>query len=182
MQTGYKVCDAMTEQPVTVPPSTLLDAAAKTMATQHVGALVVRDATGILGMITEQDLVRKAIAPGLNVASTPVKAIMSTKLQTISPEADVFEALVMMRDYNIRHLPVMDGTQFVGLLTLKDVLKIQPQLFELLVDTIELREAERKPINRVIPNEGICEECGEYTEALRDIKGTLVCPVCQQTL
>lgn len=180
MQTGYKVCDAMTEQPIAVSPSTALDAAAKTMAEHHVGALLVKDANGMLGVVTEQDFVRKAIAPGLDVAATPVSIIMATTLQTISPEADIFDALVMMRDYNIRHLPVMDGEQFVGLLTLKDVLKIQPQLFELLVDTIELREAERKPINRIIPSEGICEECGEYTEALRDVKGTMVCPGCQQ--
>ena len=132
-----------------------------------------------MGILTEQDFVRKAIAPGLNVSATPVRAIMANTLKTISPEQDIFEALILMRDYNIRHLPVLDGKQFVGLLTAKDVLKIQPQLFELLVDTIELREAERKPINRVIPGEGICEECGEYTEALRDVKGTLVCPNCQ---
>ena|SRR3989344_3026010 len=179
METGYKVCDAMTEQPITIAPSTALDSAARSMAEHHVGALIVKDASGMLGVVTEQDLVRKAIAPGLNVSATPVKAIMATQLRSISPEADIFEALIMMRDYNIRHLPVMDNNQFVGLLTLKDVLKIQPQLFELLVDTIELREAERKPINRIVPNEGICEECGEYTEALRDMKGSMVCPSCQ---
>lgn len=179
MQTGYKVCDAMTEQPIAVAPSTALDVAARTMAEHHVGALVVKDANGMLGIVTEQDFVRKAIAPGLNVAGTPVKSIMANTIQTIGPDADIFDALIMMRDYNVRHLPVMNEKQFVGLLTLKDVLKIQPQLFELLVDTIELREAERKPINRIIPSEGICEECGEYTEALRDMKGTMVCPGCQ---
>lgn len=179
METGYKVCDAMTEQPITVPPSTLLDRAAQIMAEHHVGALVVKDASGMLGIVTEQDFVRKAIAPGLNVAQTPVKSIMVTNLHTISPEADVFEALIAMRDFNIRHLLVMHEKQFVGLLTLKDILKIQPQLFELLVDKIELREAERKPINRVAPDEGICEQCGEYTDALRDIKGSMVCPNCR---
>jgi signal-transduction protein with cAMP-binding, CBS, and nucleotidyltransferase domain len=50
----------------------------------------------------------------------------------------------MMSDLNIRHLPVVEDDRMVGLLTLKDILKIQPQLFEILVDKFEIREQDRK--------------------------------------
>ena len=146
MKTGFKVCDAMTTSPVMVAPSTNLEECAKIMEKNHVGALVVGQHKILQGIVTEQDIVRKAVAHSLKAKETTVESIMETQVQTIDPAADIFDALVAMRDRNIRHLPVVDGKEMVGLLTLKDVLKIQPQLFELLVEKFELREAERKPI------------------------------------
>ncbi|MBW2970751.1 CBS domain-containing protein [Candidatus Woesearchaeota archaeon] len=58
----------------------------------------------------------------------------------------MYDSLVLMRDYNIRHLPVVHKKELVGYLTIKDILKIEPQLFELIVEKFELREEHRKPI------------------------------------
>ena len=90
----------------------------------------------------------------------------------------MFEALIRMRDLNIRHLPVVDDKKLIGLLTLKDVLKIEPQLFELLVEKFELREEGRKPLNKREPNEGICQTCGEYAGELKTKDGVMVCSSC----
>ena len=93
---------------------------------------------------------------------------------------DIYDALVKMRDNNIRHLPVVENNEMVWLLTIKDILKIEPQLFELIVEKFELREESRKPINRIIPTEGICQECGEYSEKVNEIKGTILCENCSK--
>ncbi|MBI1969838.1 CBS domain-containing protein [Candidatus Woesearchaeota archaeon] len=178
MKTGYKVCDAMTEQPISIPSDTTLEECARIMAQHHVGALVVKGGEGLTGIVTEQDIVRKAVATSLNTSEIAVEEIMERDIETIAPDMDVFDALVKMRDLNIRHLPVVDNNKMVGLLTLKDILKIQPQLFELLVEKFELREAERKPINRISPKEGICQECGNYAEHLKLRKGVMVCGEC----
>ncbi len=146
MKTGFKVCDAMTTSPIMVSPSTHLEDCAKMMEQNHVGALVVGQNKALQGIITEQDIVRKAVAHSMRMKETPVKLIMEQNVQTIDPATDIFDALMKMRDMNIRHLPVMDNKDMVGLLTLKDVLKIQPQLFELLVEKFELREQGRKPV------------------------------------
>lgn len=69
---------------------------------------------------------------------------MEKDFPTIGPEKDIYDAIVLMRDKNVRHLPVMSKSTMVGFLTGKDVLKFQPQLFEVLADRIELREIERK--------------------------------------
>ncbi|MFQ5475308.1 MAG: cyclic nucleotide-binding/CBS domain-containing protein, partial [Candidatus Nanoarchaeia archaeon] len=99
----------------------------------------------IVGLVTEQDIVRKSVASGLNCTRTPLKAVMSTDLHTISPDRDIFEALTLMSEKNVRHVPVTDKKGgLVGYITGKDILKLQPQLFEILVDKIELREQERK--------------------------------------
>ena len=146
VSTGFTVADAMTHEPVTISPNKTLRDAAKMMAEQHVGALLVKEGEQIVGILTEQDMVRKGIALSGNTALKKVKEAMETDIVTTSPDEDIFEALRIMRDYNFRHLPVMHQGKFVGLVTLKDILKIEPDLYEILVEKIELREAERKPV------------------------------------
>ena len=85
-----------------------------------------------------------------------------------------------MRDNNIRHLPVVENNEMVGLLTIKDILKIEPDLFDLIVEKFELKEENRKPINRIIPTEGICQECGEYSEKVKELNDTILCENCSR--
>ncbi len=178
MKTGYKVYDCMTTKPISVSSEASLEECAKVMSQNHVGALVVKDNHESKGLITEQDIVRNVIAKGINPLTKNVKDFMETKLLTIGPNEDIYDALIKMRDSNIRHLPVVDNGKMVGLLTLKDVLKIEPQLFELVVEKFELREATRKPIDRIVSNEGICQGCGAYAEDVEKVKGALLCEKC----
>ncbi len=178
MKTGFKVSDAMTEQPITISPSLTLKEAALLMKKKHVGALIIKKKKKVLGIMTEQDMVRKAIAKGKG-PKTKVEDLMDPNITTIESHLDIFEALKVMRDLNIRHLPVVKGNNMVGLLTLKDVLKIQPDLFDLLVDKFELREEERKPIYNIGEKEGICNTCGEYAQKLYSKQGALICKSCR---
>jgi CBS domain-containing protein len=180
MNTGYKVCDAMTRQPISVLPETNIMECSKVMAKNHVGALLITKEKALLGIITEQDVVRNAVAKGIDCAKSPVKTIMVKKLISVSPAADVYEALVKMRDANIRHLPVIDGKKLIGLLTIKDILKIQPQLFDLVVDRFELREEENKPVRE--RTEMVCQICGNFEEKLYPVKGMLVCRECKKSI
>ena len=178
MKTGYKVVDAMTINPISVNADTTLLECARIMSEKHVGTVVVKDWNS-LGILTEQDIVRKAVANGANV-NEKVKDFMETKLITISPDMDIYDALIKMRDNNITHLPVVKNNEMVGLLTIKDILKIEPELFDLIVEKFELREESRKPINRIIPAEGICQECGEYSEKVKEINGIILCDNCSK--
>jgi len=177
MKTGYNVADAMTINPISITPDITLLECAKVMSEKHVGTVVIKDNEHSLGILAEQDIVRKAVAAGVNM-NEKVKTFMETKLITISPDADIYDALIKMRDNNIRHLPVIENNKMVGLLTIKDILKIEPELFDLIVEKFELREESRKPINRVIPTEGICQTCGEYSENVNEIDGTILCENC----
>lgn len=178
MKTGYKVYDCMTTKPVSITSDTSLEECSRIMAKNHVGALVIKDNHTSKGLITEQDIVRKAIAKGINPLTKKVSDFMETKLITISPKDDIYDALIKMRDSNVRHLPVVEDSKMIGLLTIKDVLKVEPQLFELLVDKFEIKEESRKPINRIIQDEGICQGCGAYAEDIRKIKGSRFCERC----
>jgi CBS domain-containing protein len=182
MKTGYKVGDAMTMHPVTIRKETTLLECAKIMSEKHVGSLLIEEKDKVVGIITEQDMVRKGMAELLDPVKTQVSKIMEIELFTIAPDKDIYDALILMRDYNIRHLPVVDKGKFVGFLTIKDVLKIQPQLFEIIVEKFELREEARKPIFGGETTEGNCEVCGNYSDLLEDVDGQKVCPACKDTL
>jgi len=177
MKTGYKVCDAMTEQPLMVDKNVSLVECSKIMADNRVGSLLINDKNKLF-IITEFDIVRKAVAQAMDMKKTKVADVMSRIEYVIEPEKDIFEALQMMKDFNLRHLPVVDKDQMVGLLTQKDILKIEPQLFDLLVDKIELREEERKPTKQAREKEGVCNICGNYAINLTEKDGVLVCDEC----
>ena len=181
METGLKVGDAMTVKPVTIKPDVSLKKCADIMAKKHVGSVIVEEKGEIVGVLSEQDIVRKAVAKGV-AGRKKVKDIMEKDLITIAPEKDLFDAIRTMRDYNIRHLPVMHKGKFVGLVTMKDILKVEPDLFDLLVEKFEIREEEKKPANKVNENEGVCELCGEYAEELSTVDGVQACPDCQEGL
>ncbi|MCK5347676.1 MAG: CBS domain-containing protein [Candidatus Heimdallarchaeota archaeon] len=182
MKTGYSVSDAMTENPIFVGPDVSIVDCASVMKENHVGALLVKEDDKVLGICTEQDMVRKGILMNQLLSEIKIKEIIDTNVKKISPDKDIFDAIVMMRDMNIRHLPVINKKgKFVGLLTSKDILKIEPQLFDMLADAIELREENNKPIRRVGEDEGICQLCGNYAEKLAKNKdGAMVCEKCKE--
>ena len=178
MKTGITVMDAMTQAPIVLSPLDSIKHCAEEMERHHVSTIIVEKNKKALGVISEQDIVRKILAKGLDPYRMKLEEVMEKEIITIKPGADIFEALMKMRDLNIRHLPVIDEGKFMGLLTLKDILKIEPQLFELMVEKFELREEQKKPINRIGKREGICNTCGEYAEELKRKDGVLVCEAC----
>jgi len=177
-KTGYKVCDAMTKKPVSISPETSIEECALKMRDNHVGSLVITEDSKLLGILSDRDIVRRVIAKRLNPRELKVKEVMIKKVITIGPEKDIYDALKKMKNNDVRHLPVMNKKEMVGLLTLKDVLKIQPELFELMVEKFELREEARKPIFGGPISEGICEACGFPSTHLTEIEGSFLCRRC----
>jgi CBS domain-containing protein len=143
MQTGVKVGDAMTQQPIMVSPGSSLQTCAKLMEKHKISAVLVKDKKE-MGILTDKDIVRKMVATGRNPLSFKAKDVMTTVLHTAEPAHDVFEALMLMATHDVNHLPVVTNKNLHGILSVKDILKIQPHLFEILVDKFEIREQEQK--------------------------------------
>jgi signal-transduction protein with cAMP-binding, CBS, and nucleotidyltransferase domain len=178
MKTGISVCEAMTTEPVMLEASESLKKCAEVMAKKKVGAIIIRKGHQVEGIISEQDIVRRCLAKGINPLTKKISDFMSTKMTTIDPKKDLFDALILMKEKNVRHLPVVEGKKIVGLLTLKDILKIEPQLFDLIVEKIELREEDKKPIFKHGEKEDICQECGELSEDMKEMDGVFLCKKC----
>jgi CBS domain-containing protein len=143
MQTGYRVMDIMTNKPVTTSRDMTLKDAAALLSKEDVNSLLLVENNQAVGIITDEDIVRKCVALGLDSKKLKVKDIASMDIITISPDKDVYEALSLMRESGIRQLPVVDK-ELIGFLTLKDILKIQPDLIDLWMENYEIREESRK--------------------------------------
>ncbi|HDP73865.1 MAG TPA: CBS domain-containing protein [Candidatus Woesearchaeota archaeon] len=179
MKTGIRVLDAMTKNPIVCPPSTSILDAAKLMGKKDVGSLIISDERKtLLGIVTEKDFVQKVIAKRIK-DSEPITKIMTDNVFTTNPEVDIYDAIKKMRDLEIRHLPVLNHDKtLIGMITLKDILKIQPSLFELIVDMIEIRESDDK-MSLLPEREGYCELCGKISsDLIRTNNGKYICESC----
>lgn len=177
MKTGYQVADAMTTKPVSISPEATITECANLMTEHKVGSLIIESGNKIAGIITDTDIVRKVVALGMDSKKMKAQDVMVKGVVTITPEQDIYNALLKMNEMNIRQLPVVEVGKVVGLLTLKDILKIEPALFELIVDNMDIREEERKPIHH---SRHICEACGDMVSKLYELDGVTVCMTCKK--
>jgi CBS domain-containing protein len=104
------------------PDAVVLDAI-RIMAEEHVGALLVIDGGRLVGIISERDYARKVVLKGRSSTSTPVRDIMSTEVVTISPDGSVDDAMRLMTQNRIRHLPVVRAGNVVGVVSIGDLVK-----------------------------------------------------------
>jgi len=107
-----------------VPPATPLLDVARRMRDRKIGALLVTDGTRPIGIVSETDLVRKAMANGCDSAATRVEAIMSHPLISIDIDRTAWEASDLMAARGVRHLVVTDGDEgrnIVGILSVRDL-------------------------------------------------------------
>src|SRR5436305_8220017 len=110
----------MTPASVTESPADSLRAAADRMWSQQTGSLLVMEGPRLLGILTERD-VMKAVARGSDLDATPVSAVMTTNVLTVSPETSLHEAARHMATRWIRHLPIVDGGAVVGMVSQRDL-------------------------------------------------------------
>ena len=103
------------------------------MSDQNLGALLVIDKRGVVGIFSERDYARKVILKGKSSKTTPVSELMTKKVLYIDPGTSVEDCIALMTEKNVRHLPVIEKNQLVGIVTVGDVLKqlIEDQKFEI---------------------------------------------------
>jgi CBS domain-containing protein len=121
------VADVMTRRVVYLPAETTVDEAAQAMRDQHIGDVVVTHGPTMAGLVTDRDIVVRAIAEGRPVGTTTLESIASRELIMIEQSASIDEAVQAMRDRDVRRLLVCDpDRQVVGILSLSDVALLQP--------------------------------------------------------
>ncbi len=91
------------------------------MADKNIGAVLVIDNGELSGIFSERDYARKIVLKGLHSDETLVKDVMTAKVITIDLEDKLEDAMQIMSDKHIRHLPVMDGKQLVGIISINDL-------------------------------------------------------------
>lgn len=108
---------------LSIAPDARVFDALQVMAEKNVGALLVMDGSRLIGIITERDYARKVILQGKSSLDTPVREIMTDKVLCVHPDQSVEECLGLMTDKRVRHLPVIEGDQLIGVLSIGDLVK-----------------------------------------------------------
>jgi CBS domain-containing protein len=104
------------------PNATVFDAI-QLMADKNVGALPVLENGKLMGIISERDYTRKVILKGKSSKETPVRDIMTVELVTAHPGDSISECMHVMTEKRVRHLPVMEGVEMVGLVSIGDLVR-----------------------------------------------------------
>ena len=117
-----KVRELMTTPPVTVASTATLQEAARQMRLEDIGVLIVEEDGKPYGIVTDRDIVVRGVAEGLNPETAPVASVSSKELTTVSPEADIESAMVLMRDKALRRVVVVDWENApLGIVSLGDL-------------------------------------------------------------
>ncbi len=106
---------------VTLLPSSTIAELLATLADHRIGAVVVTDDSGVVGIVSERDVVRHLRES--TDTSSPVSEIMTTQLSTCAPEDDIRVLATVMTERRIRHLPVIDSGELVAIVSIGDVVK-----------------------------------------------------------
>ena len=116
-----KVRDLMTKNVAYVNPDTSILETAQLMQKHNVGSIPVCDQNGVVGIVTDRDIVMRNIAVGNNPQQTPVKEIMTASVTTVTPEMEINDVTKMMASSQIRRLPVVENNTLIGIVAIGDI-------------------------------------------------------------
>ncbi|MCF7798319.1 CBS domain-containing protein [Candidatus Woesearchaeota archaeon] len=139
-----QVSEVMTRRPVVIRKGKTVTDAAILMKRYSVSSVLVMDDKQAVGIIAADDIVYRVTANMKRSAETLVDDIMSTDLITISPTATLDDAMRELNANDIRQLPVMQDGELVGFITLKDIIRIEPALMDLMAERVRNEEDARQ--------------------------------------
>lgn len=119
------------------PDATVFEAIEK-MATHGIGALVVLDKGKLAGIVSERDYARKVILQGRSSIKTPVRDIMTSNVICIGPSQTIDDGLAIMTQRTIRHLPVVEKGELIGIVSIGDLVKAKIADQEFTIEQLEL--------------------------------------------
>ena len=181
------VSDLMTRNPTTIKPDTNLLECAKIMVRKKVGSLVItNEKKTLLGFISRQDILWALVKKSKeDLGKIKAMDISPKKIATIKPEATVRGAIKKIKELKFERLPVVKNKKLVGIITVRDILNFQPEIYTELDEFIKIKEESEK-LKRVKEKEfsreeGNCERCGKQ-RALQNFNEMPLCNSCMNVL
>lgn len=170
----------MTANVISMSVNDTVKQAACVMRDNDIGSVLVMKSDFAEGIVTEKDVINKVVAEGGNPEKIKLKDIMSSPLTLAGVDDYVEDAAIEMRDKNIRRMPVTDEKKIVGIITDSDISRYHPALRLLIEEGARL---DAPGIHGYLGEEeflveGVCENCENYTEKLRNIDGRWLCKEC----
>ncbi|RLI16456.1 hypothetical protein DRO44_05215 [Candidatus Bathyarchaeota archaeon] len=146
---SLKVEDVMIKEVITIDENASVKEAAEVMNKFEIGCLIAIREGKAIGIITERDLLKRVVAEARDTTKTKVKDVMSSPLVVVEPNMNLEEAVKLMFQMKIKKLPVVEGKRLVGLVSLTDIARFQPQMIKILKQ-LAMRQAAPKSMKKVI--------------------------------
>ncbi|MDD3263481.1 MAG: CBS domain-containing protein [Candidatus Nanoarchaeia archaeon] len=144
----YLICDIMTRKPIAVSEETSVYKITKELQKHDISSILVHEKVNpnvLVGIITLSDIVYKVIALAKDPKKILAEEIMSKEIISVKPNDEINVAINLINRYDIRRFPVIDEKgKLVGLVTLKDILRIEPEMIDKVYENLEVRELEDK--------------------------------------
>lgn len=144
-----RVGDVMVKEVVTIDEGLTVKEAADIMNKFEIGCVIAVRKGKAMGILTERDLLKRVVAEGKDAAKIKIKDVMTTPLVVTEPDMDLGEAVRLMFKMKIKKLPVVHGKKLVGLVSLTDIARFQPQMITILKQ-LAARQAAPKSMQKVI--------------------------------
>lgn len=178
-----KVKDVMKKRVITIESDSTVADAARIMTNNKVGCLViVENGDEPRDIITESD-VTTIVAKGLDPKNVKVSDLKAKKLKkrtvliTVKPEDDVLDVAKLMVRNGVKRVPVVENGKLRGIIADKEILIISPELIEIMSEKLKSRVGSvAKPSQKI---SGMCEDCEEYSDELKQVGGQWLCPECR---
>ena len=130
---GLRVRDVMTPDPITAKLDVTVVELARLMAENNIGSVIIVDDNNTpIGIVTEDDLVKRVLARARDPATTTAQDIMSTPLIYVEPDTLLKDAADLMARKGVGHLPVIQGNKLLGIIAEYDIVRLAPQFIEIL--------------------------------------------------
>lgn len=120
-----KARDIMTKDIAYINPNATVTEAAQLMQKHNIGAVPVCDNNGLVGMVTDRDIVVRNVAHQKSAQDTKVKDVMTSQVVSVAPDTDESEITKLMSQEQIRRLPVVENNRLVGMVSLGDIATVQ---------------------------------------------------------
>ena len=146
---SLKVGDIMVKEVVTIDENFSVREAADIMNKFEIGCLIGVRRGKAMGILTERDVLKRVVAEGKDASKIRVKDVMTSPLVVAEPSMDLAEAVKLMFQMKIKKLPVVDEKRLVGLVSLTDIARFQPQMITILKQLAARQEAP-KSMQKVI--------------------------------
>ena len=178
MTTRVLVRDIMNSPVVSASPNDTIYEIAKKMKEENIGSIVIMEEDKPVGIVTDWDIVSKAIVNDVKPSQIRAKDVMK-EIYTIESEESITEAARMLRKHNIKRLGVVYKNRLVGIISSSDVIAVTPDLVEIVSEKAAIIRGELGIARSAGNVSGYCDECGEWSDLLQYDEGTFICEVCR---
>jgi CBS domain-containing protein len=138
MKTAAQILRSKLDQTVhTMEPIASAYEAARFMADKNIGALVVIEGGKVVGIVSERDCARKLVAMARSSQDTLLRDIMTSPVMYVHPDQTGEECMALMTENRLRHLPVMDGGELIGLISIGDLVKATISEQQFIIEQLE---------------------------------------------